>query len=150
MQWQTSFPYILLKDSSPSRVNTLAETKIGAAKCVSLNFGSPLSSTCFPLSVSTLFYTAGHDNRSRASATRQGVGPFLSRSASSQHPFSRTQISLPHLSLTHSSQAETTRCCHPFLTNPLRGMASGPRPQRHCKPAELAAIAAPHRAALLP
>lgn len=149
-QRQTSFSYVLLKDFSPSRVNTLAETTIRAVKCVSLNLGPPLSRTCFPLSVSTLFYTARHDNRSRASAAYQGVSPFPSHSARSQHPFSRTQILLPHLSLTQSSQAETTRRCRPFLTNPLRGTAAGPPPQHHCNPAELAAIAAPHRAADCP
>ena len=69
LQWKplgkkrrTSFPNILLKDSSPSRVKTLAETKIMTVKYVSLNFGSSLSSTCPLFRCPPCFYTAGHDN----------------------------------------------------------------------------------------
>lgn len=115
-----------------------------------LNFRLSLSSTCFSFQCQPCFYTAGHNKRSWASVARQGVVPLPSGLASPEHPFSRTQISLLHFSLTQKSQAETRSRCSPFLANPLRGTAAGPRPPRHPNSAELAVLTTPHRAATIP
>lgn len=82
---QTSYHNVLLKDSSPLRVEALAETQI-TLNCL-LNFEWCLSSTCSLFHYLPSFCTAGH-NYSQAS----GSQPFLLLLA----PFNRIQISLTH------------------------------------------------------